>query len=63
MARGKDELDTPPIPPEEKNPRTLVIGRLRDLRGWKRRDEKRSEKTRREIALKGAMARWAKNRK
>ncbi len=43
----------------EKNPAAVALGRLGGLKGGKARAEKLSEKRRKEIAKKAAMARWS----
>jgi hypothetical protein len=63
MERRKDDLDVSSIAPVEKNRRTLVIGRLRNLKEWKKGNDKLLEKREREITLKAAIARWGKNQK
>lgn len=50
--------DASPIAPE-KNPAAVALGRLGGLKGGKARAEKLSAKKRKEIAKRGAEARWA----
>jgi hypothetical protein len=63
MERRKDDLDDPSISSVENNCRTLVIGRLRNLKGWKKGNDKLLERRGREITLKAAIERWKKSQK
>jgi hypothetical protein len=63
MERRKDDLDVPAPTPVEKNYRALVIGRLRNLKGWEKGNDKLLKKRGGKIALKAAIERWGKNQK
>jgi|WetSurMetagenome_2_1015567.scaffolds.fasta_scaffold913655_1 hypothetical protein len=63
MESRKDDLNFPSTAPVERNRGALVIGRLRNLEGWKKRNDKLLEKRGSEITLKAAIARWGKNQK
>lgn len=56
MGVAADEFTSNTHP--EKNPAAVALGRLGGLKGGKARAEKLSEKRRKEIAKKAAMARW-----
>lgn len=56
----RDGKRLPPIPPEEKDPKSVAAGKLGGLKGGKARASKLSEKRRQEIARRAALARWRK---
>lgn len=48
------------IPPKEKNPAAVALGRLGGLKGGKARAEKLTAEKRKAIAKKAAQSRWKK---
>jgi hypothetical protein len=50
----------PEIPPREKNPNAVALGRLGGLKGGKARAERLTPEQRKEIARKAAQKRWSK---
>jgi hypothetical protein len=48
----------PGIPPKEKNPHAVFLGRLGGLKGGRARAERLTPEQRREISKKAASARW-----
>jgi len=52
----------PEIPPKEKNPHAVALGRLGGLKGGKARFAKLTPEERKEIASKAARAMWAKRK-
>jgi hypothetical protein len=55
-----ERLDGSPLPRSEKNPAAVALGKLGGLKGGRARASKLTEKERRDIAKKGAAARWKK---
>jgi hypothetical protein len=47
-----------PVPPREKNPAAVALGRLGGQKGGRARAEKLTDEQRRAIAKRGAAARW-----
>jgi hypothetical protein len=62
MERRKDDSEDPSITFEENDCRTVVIGRLKNLKEWKKGNDKVLEKRGKEIALKAAIKRWEKRK-
>jgi hypothetical protein len=58
--RVVDTATATPLKPRKKNPAAVALGRLGGPKGGKRRAEVLSAERRREIAAKGAAARWKK---
>lgn len=56
----KPEPEPKPLSTEGKNPNAVALGRLGGLKGGKARTEKLTPEQRKEIARKGAQARWNK---
>jgi hypothetical protein len=54
------EENLPGIPPPDKNPHAVALGRLGGLKGGPARAKKLSKKKRGEIAKRAAKARWSK---
>jgi len=49
------------LPPKEKNPNAVALGRLGGLKGGKVRAERLTAEQRKEIAQKAAFSRWGKS--
>jgi len=58
IATGELPNDVAPVPPPEKNPAAVALGRLGASKGGKARAEKLTAERRAEIASKAARARW-----
>jgi len=59
VARAATEGEPEPMPEDKgKNPHAVALGRLGGLKGGKARAAKLSDKRKREIAKKAALARW-----
>jgi hypothetical protein len=63
MERRKDDSEDPSITSAENDCRTVVIGRLKNLKEWKKRNDTVLERRGREITLKAAIKRWRKRKK
>ena len=48
----------PEVPPKEKNPHAVALGRLGGLKGGKVRAERLTPEQRKEIATRAALVRW-----
>lgn len=53
-------IDPPPVPPREKNPAAVALGKLGGSKGGLTRAANLSAKRRTEIAKKAARSRWGK---
>lgn len=60
---GRDEEESEPTPPREKNPAAVALGRLGGKKGGKARAAKLTPEQRSEIAKRAAQARWTDNQK
>lgn len=59
----EEAIKEPLIPPKEKNPAAVALGRLGGLKGGKARAEKLDPDQRRLIAQKAAFKRWEQSKK
>lgn len=59
----EEAIKEPLMPPKEKNPAAVALGRLGGLKGGKARAEKLTAKQRKKIAVKAAKKRWNKEKK
>lgn len=60
VAEATQEEKPTEIPPKEKNPAAVALGKLGGLKGGPARAKKLSAKKRKEIAQKAAKTRWTK---